>query len=103
MEPIFILENILGTHLNKDWGSLQAPQIAINYWNLPKHDASWLLCLKHILADEAHHRDVNHALASLPTGADNPFIGEHIQNFDKAAVRRTEQILKNTINSNYVK
>ena len=45
------------------------------------------------MADEMHHRDVNHTLASLPQGADNPFIHEHMEDFDRAAIRRTETIL----------
>ena len=39
-------------------------------------------CLKRMLADESHHRDVNHAMASMTTeqmfGQDNPFVHEHI-------------------------
>jgi ubiquinol oxidase len=82
-----------GTKLHEAWAHLPAPAIAKSYWSL-KEDASWVTCLKHMLADEAHHRDVNHTFASLPEGVDNPFIAEHMQNFDKAALRRTESILK---------
>lgn len=82
-----------GTNLNREWSQLEAPPIAKTYWNLPE-DASWITCLKHILADEAHHRDVNHTFADLPADAENPFIGQHMENFDKAVIRRTEQVLK---------
>jgi len=85
-----------GTQLHKAWSSLEAPEIAKTYWNLDQN-ASWVTCLKHILADEAHHRDVNHTFATLPEGSDNPFIQEHMQNFDRAALRRTDMILKDAM------
>eukprot|EP00968_Pinguiococcus_pyrenoidosus_P003144 scaffold184_cov316-Pinguiococcus_pyrenoidosus.AAC.42 len=47
-----------------------------------------------MLADEAHHRDVNHTIASLPKGAENPFIKEHMEDFDAAAKRRVDALLK---------
>ena len=50
-----------------------------------------------MLADEAHHRDVNHSLASLPSNAENPFVHEHMQNFDDAVVRRAETLLKDAL------
>ena len=50
------------THLHRDWASLAAPKIAKQYWRLAD-DATWRDTLRHILADEAHHRDVNHTYA----------------------------------------
>lgn len=44
-----------GTHEN-----VMAPQIAINYWGLPK-DAKLRDVIEYIRADEAEHRDVNHS------------------------------------------
>lgn len=86
-----------GTHLNKDWVDLPAPQMAIDYWMLPK-DADWLLVMKHVLADEAHHRDVNHGIASLGLDPqENPFLEEHQQDFDRAALKRTEEILSSAL------
>ena len=85
-----------GTHLNKSWAHLEAPAIAKTYWQLAD-DASWITCLKHILADEAHHRDVNHTFAELPANAENPFISEHMKNFDEAVMRRTNKILQNAL------
>lgn len=76
-----------GTHLHREWRHLQAPEIAKVYWNLDPKKATWRDCLEHMLADEAHHRDVNHTFADLPRNAPNPFIHEHMHNFD-AAVRR---------------
>jgi len=54
-----------GTRLHTAWRDMPAPEVAINYWRLPA-DACWVDCLKRMLADESHHRDVNHALASMP-------------------------------------
>jgi len=85
-----------GTQLHKAWSTLEAPEIAKVYWNLDQ-DASWVTCLKHMLADEAHHRDVNHTFATLPEGSDNPFIQEHMQNFDRAALRRMDVIVKDAM------
>jgi hypothetical protein len=89
-----------GTQLHAAWGHLEAPDIAISYWQLEEGRQSWTDALKCMLADEAHHRDVNHALASLPSDAENPFIHEHMQNFDDAAVRRAEFLLKEAIKNN---
>jgi len=80
-----------GTHLNKDWAKLPAPDIAKAYWRL-QPDATWRETLGHILADEAHHRDVNHAFASLGPGVENPFIHVHQRNFDAALIRRSSQL-----------
>jgi hypothetical protein len=68
--------------------------MAKQYWDLPD-DASWVLCLKHILADEAHHRDVNHTIADLdgPSSA-NPFVHEHQGDFDTAAKRHMKHMLE---------
>ena len=65
-----------GTHLNKAWGELAAPEIGIGYWKLPK-DAKWVDCLKCMMADETHHRDVNHTFANMATDDPNPFLHEH--------------------------
>jgi hypothetical protein len=80
-----------GTDLNKDWSKLPAPDIAKAYWRLSP-DATWRETLGHILADEAHHRDVNHAFASLGPGVENPFIQVHQRNFDAALIRRSSQL-----------
>jgi ubiquinol oxidase len=51
--------------------NVAAPQTAIRYWNLPA-DATLRDVVLVVRADEAHHRDVNHAfandLAGLPKG-----------------------------------
>ena len=91
---VYTYNNILnhmeeeGTHLHREWKHLKAPEIAKVYWNLNPETATWEDCLKHMLADEAHHRDVNHTFAELPRHAPNPFIEEHVQNFDDAVRRK---------------
>ena len=55
-----------GTQLHTAWKDVPAPTAAIDYWQLPP-DAMWVDCLKRMLADESHHRDVNHAMASMST------------------------------------
>ena len=44
-----------------------APEIAINYWNLPLH-STLKDVVKAIRDDEAGHRDVNHSFASILDG-----------------------------------
>jgi len=73
-----------GTKLHDEWQGLAAPGIAKAYWKLDR-DAKWVDCLQHMLADESHHRDVNHTFATLPEGAPNPFIKQHMKDFDRAA------------------
>ena len=41
-----------------------APQIAINYWNLPLH-STLIDVVKVVRDDEAGHRDVNHSFANI--------------------------------------
>jgi len=85
-----------GTHLHKDWAHLEAPEIAKSYWVLSK-DATWRETLGHILADEAHHRDVNHTYAQLGPDDPNPFVQEHIDNFNAAVARRAPELLNKAI------
>jgi len=85
-----------GTKLHEAWKDVPAPQAAIDYWQLSP-DAMWIDCLKRMLADEAHHRDVNHAMASMTHsemfGKDNPFIHEHQADFEANVRRRAEAVL----------
>ena len=79
-----------GTLLHKEWKQLPAPQIGIEYWNLNPDTATWEDCLRHMLADEAHHRNVNHTFAELPANAPNPFMNQHLKNFEEAVRRKQE-------------
>ncbi|CAK5267167.1 unnamed protein product [Mycena citricolor] len=56
-----------------EWTNKPAPEIAIDYWRLPK-DATLLDVLYAVRSDETTHRFVNHSLANLNTRTDiNPF------------------------------
>ncbi|XP_069120427.1 alternative oxidase, mitochondrial-like [Argopecten irradians] len=56
----------------KHWQTQEAPELAIRYWKLDK-DATMLDVILAIRADEAHHRVVNHTLASLKEDDYNPY------------------------------
>ncbi|KAK2161627.1 hypothetical protein LSH36_113g05031 [Paralvinella palmiformis] len=54
------------------WKTKPAPQIAVNYWNLAP-TATMKDVILAIRADEAHHRVVNHTLASMNKDDFNPY------------------------------
>ncbi|CAL1544207.1 unnamed protein product [Lymnaea stagnalis] len=54
------------------WKTQAAPEVAIRYWKL-KPDATMRDVILAIRADEAHHRVVNHSLASLKKDEFNPY------------------------------
>merc|ERR1719231_2137448 len=88
------------TKLHTAWKDTPAPQAAIDYWKLPA-EAMWVDCLKRMLADESHHRDVNHAMASMSAdqmfGEANPFIHEHKADYEAGVKRYTEAVLKKAL------
>jgi len=94
------MTNSPGTKLHTAWKDTPAPQAAIDYWQLPA-DAMWVDCLKRMLADESHHRDVNHAMASMSAdemfGEANPFIHEHKADYEAGVRRYTEAVLKRAL------
>lgn len=60
------------------WSTLQAPEIAIRYWNMPEGKRTMKDLLLYIRADEAKHREVNHTLGNLDQAQDpNPFVSEY--------------------------
>jgi ubiquinol oxidase len=60
------------------WTNLQAPDIAIKYWNMPEGKRTIRDLLLYVRADEAKHREVNHTLGNLDAKADpNPFVSEY--------------------------
>ncbi|KAL5375284.1 Alternative oxidase, mitochondrial precursor [Paraphaeosphaeria sporulosa] len=60
------------------WEKLQAPQIAIDYWNMPEGHQSMRDLLLYIRADESKHREVNHTLGNLDQVEDpNPYVSEY--------------------------
>ncbi|KAK7092901.1 uncharacterized protein [Littorina saxatilis] len=65
------LEDINGGPL-KHWQTQEAPDVAVRYWQLPE-DATMRDVILAIRADEAHHRVVNHTLASMKPDQFNPY------------------------------
>lgn len=59
------------------WQKLEAPEIAVRYWNMPEGHRTMRDLLLYIRADEAKHREVNHTLGNLEQDIDpNPFVSE---------------------------
>lgn len=75
-----------GSKLHNAWSVLPAPEIARNYWRLPGN-AMFVDVLRHIGADETHHRDVNHTFASMGLYDTNPYVLKHLD--DAATAWRT--------------
>ncbi|KAL8920238.1 MAG: hypothetical protein Q9172_004591 [Xanthocarpia lactea] len=60
------------------WNKLEAPEIAVRYWNMPEGHRTMKDLLLYIRADEAKHREVNHTLGNLEQEKDpNPFVSEY--------------------------
>lgn len=79
-----------GSKIHEEWKDLDAPEIAVNYWRMPR-DSKFLDVIKQICADEMHHRDVNHEFASISQKAFNPYVTRHIRDADDAACARREE------------
>jgi len=58
------------------WKTLPAPEIAKSYWSM-EPNATMKEVIALIRADEAHHRNVNHAFASMRPDDENPFPPGH--------------------------
>jgi Alternative oxidase len=61
------------------WETLQAPDIAINYWKMPEGKRSMKDLIEYVRADEAKHREVNHTLGNLLETDPNPFVSEYLE------------------------
>jgi ubiquinol oxidase len=60
------------------WETLQAPEIAVDYWKMPEDRRSMRDLLLYIRADESKHREVNHTLGNLDQVEDpNPYASEY--------------------------
>jgi len=60
------------------WEDLEAPEIAIKYWEMPKGHHSMKDLLYYVRADEAKHREIHHTLGNLDQTKDpNPFVSEY--------------------------
>lgn len=56
------------------WENLQAPKMAVKYWQMPEGQRCMRSLLLYVRADEANHREVNHTLGNLNQETDpNPF------------------------------
>eukprot|EP01117_Protostelium_nocturnum_P006777 TRINITY_DN2434_c0_g1_i1.p1 TRINITY_DN2434_c0_g1~~TRINITY_DN2434_c0_g1_i1.p1 ORF type:complete len:368 (-),score=133.29 TRINITY_DN2434_c0_g1_i1:201-1259(-) len=60
----------------KEWQNTPAPEIARQYWKM-EDNSTMLDVLAVTRADEAHHRDVNHAFAGLQPETPNPYKPGH--------------------------
>lgn len=57
-----------------EWNTLEAPEIAVQYWQMPEGQRTMRDLLLYIRADEAKHREVNHTLGNLIQSTDpNPY------------------------------
>lgn len=60
------------------WEDLDAPNIAVNYWNMPEGHRKMIDLLLYVRADEAKHREVNHTLGNMDQENDpNPFAAKY--------------------------
>ncbi|KAE9964204.1 Alternative oxidase, mitochondrial precursor [Venturia inaequalis] len=61
-----------------EWETLAAPDIAVDYYNLPEGHRTMKDLLLHVRADEAKHREVNHTLGNLDQNSDpNPYASKY--------------------------
>jgi len=60
------------------WNDLDAPEIAVKYWNMPEGHRKMRDLLLYIRADEAKHREIHHTMGNLNQAKDpNPFVSEY--------------------------
>jgi hypothetical protein len=58
--------------------NMQAPDLAVNYWDMPEGKRTMKDLIYYVRADEAKHREVNHTLANLDQKEDpNPFVSTY--------------------------
>ncbi|KAJ6073038.1 hypothetical protein N7467_011123 [Penicillium canescens] len=61
-----------------EWKDLNAPEIAVQYWQMPEGQRKMRDLLMYVRADEAKHREVNHTLGNLNQALDpNPYQTEY--------------------------
>ncbi|KAF1832420.1 alternative oxidase mitochondrial precursor [Decorospora gaudefroyi] len=60
------------------WQNMEAPEIAVDYWNMPEGNRKMRDLLLYIRADESKHREVNHTFGNLDQKQDpNPYVSEY--------------------------
>lgn len=61
-----------------NWAKMDAPDIAVQYWNMPEGHRTVRDLLLYIRADESKHREVNHTLGNLDQKNDpNPYVSSY--------------------------
>jgi ubiquinol oxidase len=61
-----------------EWETLEAPEIAVDYWKMPEGHRTMKDLLLYIRADESKHREVNHTFGNLNQKEDpNPFVSQY--------------------------
>ncbi|KAK5946646.1 inducible alternative oxidase 2 [Knufia obscura] len=61
-----------------EWENLEAPEIAVKYWNMPEGHRTMRDLLLYVRADEAKHREIHHTFGNLDQVHDpNPFVSEY--------------------------
>ncbi|KAI4942348.1 Alternative oxidase, mitochondrial precursor [Alternaria arbusti] len=60
------------------WAKMEAPEIAVDYWQMPEGHRTMRDLLLYIRADESKHREVNHTFGNLDQKEDpNPYVSEY--------------------------
>jgi len=60
-----------------EWNNMQAPDIAIKYWNMPEGHQTMRDLLLYVRADEAKHRELHHTFGNLKNDDPNPFVSQY--------------------------
>ena len=74
-----------------EWRDAPAPKIAKGYWHLGENGTIWDV-MKAVRADEAEHRDVNHAVSGVAEGTINPLYNPR-EKLDDALKRYVRDIM----------
>lgn len=76
------------------WKADAAPRIAIGYWHLGEEGTVYDV-MKAVRADEAEHRDVNHAVSGIPDDTVNPLYDPRVK-LDKMMRKYVNDIMTKT-------
>ena len=75
------------------WENVAAPDIAVQYWNMPEGHRKMRDLLLYIRADEAKHREVNHTFANLDqTNDPNPYASKYKESKQPHPTKGMEQL-----------
>lgn len=85
------IKDIEDGHLHQ-WRHLEAPALAIKYWQMPVGQRHMRHLLLYVRADEAKHCDVNHTLGSLDQDRDhNPFSAKFRAQMERVSERKVTE------------